>query len=281
MQRAKALGISLAVMAGAGAEYAPLPAAAFTPDPRGVTATKFIIADDARFGIFATGKSAFKYDKLTGPYIKTTPEQIEQDYRNNEIAADEKYKGMVIVFSGTINSVSKDFIGNFYITIETGQFLSDIHAEMDEDIATLSKLSKGGKIDLVCKEASYVMASPILHHCRLHDSYLATQEQQAADGVVQWLNGGNPPPFMDTPDKRSMAFVLYLTTTKMPHPEFCTHDAGGNVADCLKQIKAMRPTAAEVKPQMDAARDELGLGAIPPHLPTGHQKPADPPRQAR
>ena len=130
-------------------------AASFTPNPTGLGVAKFFVADDARLGIFATGNAIFHYEKWIGPYIKTTPEHIEGDYRNNKIAADEKYNGMLIVFSGRINSISKDFFGNLYVNVDTGHIFRDIHADMDDDVATLSKLSTGGNIDLVCKGASF------------------------------------------------------------------------------------------------------------------------------
>jgi hypothetical protein len=140
----------------------------------------------------------------------------------------------------------------------------DIHAEMDEDTAALRKLSKGGRIDLVCKGASYLITSPVLHHCRLRDGYMLAQEQQAADDVAGWLNGSVVPPFLDTPETRTIAFYIYFIGTKMPHPEECTRQPGGNVADCGKQLKAGKPTHEAIKSAMDAAREDLGLSAEPP-----------------
>jgi len=270
MQAGQIAGFALAVLAGAAATARPSAAASFTPDPKGIDVAKFFVADDARLGIFATGKAVFHYDKWIGPYIKTTPQQIEQDYTNNEVSADEKYKDMLIVFSGQIDSVSKDLFSNLYVTVDTGQMFRDIHAEMDEDTAAISKLSKGGKIDLVCKGASYLITSPILHHCRLRDGYMVAQEQQAADDVAGWLNGSVTPPFLDTPELRTIAFYLYFSGTKMPHAEECTRQPGGNVTDCAKQLKAAKPSHDEIKSAMDTARDELGLSAGVPGLPGRH-----------
>jgi hypothetical protein len=98
-QAGKILGLALTALVAAG-RLAPSAAASFTPDPKGIEVAKFFIADDARLGIFATGKSVFHYDKWIGPYLKTTPAEIEHDYSNNEVSADEKYKDTLIVFSG-------------------------------------------------------------------------------------------------------------------------------------------------------------------------------------
>ncbi len=266
----KMLRSVLTAAVAACALFASSAAASFTPDSKGIVVAKFFVADDARLGIFATGKSVFHYDKWIGPYINTTPAEVERDYSNNEVSADEKYKGMLIVFSGRINSVSKDLFGNIYVTVDTGEMFRDIHAEMDEDTAAISKLSKGGRIDLVCKGASYLLTSPILHHCHLRDGYIIAQEQQAADDVAGWLNGGQVPPFLDTPQMRTIAFFLYLIGTKMPHPEECTHQLGGNIADCKKQLKITRPTHDEVRAAMDAAREDLGLSAETPAFSDKH-----------
>jgi hypothetical protein len=261
------VGFGLAALAAAAATPTPSRAASFTPDPKGIDVVKFFVADDARLGIFATGNSVFHYNKWTGPYLKTTPQQIEQDYSSNEVSADAKYNDVLIVFSGRIDTVRKDLFGSPFVTVDTGKMFHEIQAKMNEDTAAISKLSKGDKINLVCKGASYSIMSPILHHCRLRDDYMAAEEQQAADDVAGWLNGSGAPPFLDTPEMRTIAFYLYFSGTKMPHPEQCTRQQGGNVADCAKQLKASTPSHNEIKAAMDAARDELGLTAEPPALP--------------
>jgi hypothetical protein len=203
-----------------------------------------------------------------GPaYLKTTPQQIEQDYSGNEVSADEKYKDVLIVFSGRIDTVRKDLFGSPFVTVDTGQIFRELQAKMDDDTAAISQLSKGDKIDLVCKGASYSITSPILDDCWLRDGYMAAREQQAADDVAGWLKGSGAPPFLDTPEMRTIAFYLYFNGTRIPHPEECTRQQGGNVADCAKQLKAAKPNHDEIKAAMDAARDELGLAAEPPTLP--------------
>ena len=110
------------------------------------------------------------------------------------------------------------------------------------------------------------MASPILSHCRLRDSYMSSQEQEAANDVAGWLNGGEAPPFLDTPEMRTIAFYLYLSGNQMPHPEQCTRQFGGNVMACGKQLQAAKPNNSELEAAMDAARDQLGLAATSPVL---------------
>jgi hypothetical protein len=89
----------------------------------------------------------------------------------------------------------------------------EIQAKMDEDTATLGKLSKGDKIDLVCKGASYILSSPILYHCGLKDGFIAVEGLRAGDAIATWLNGGEPPSFLDSEKQRTSAFVIYFIGT--------------------------------------------------------------------
>jgi hypothetical protein len=123
------VGFGLAMLAATVATPTPSRAASFTPDPKGIKVVKFFVADDARLGIFATGNSVFHYNKWTGPYLKTTPQQIEQDYSSNEVSADEKYKDVLIVFSGQIDTVRKDLFGNPFLYNVSQPTVSRIVAE--------------------------------------------------------------------------------------------------------------------------------------------------------
>lgn len=70
--------------------------------------------------------------------IADSPEYIVRDYEQNEVAADNKYKGKTIRISGRINDIGKDIMDQIYITfkmpgqweIRTVQcFFSDAHSQ--------------------------------------------------------------------------------------------------------------------------------------------------------
>ena len=255
-------GLSLAMSTALSLSFVQAFAAPLTPDPKGIEVVKFLVADDARLGILSAGKALFTYDKQTGPYINTTPHQIEQDYSNNEVSADEKYKDKLIVFSGRINAIRKDLFGSPFVDVDTGQALQNLQAKISDDITIISKLSKGERIDFVCKGASYSIMSPVLNECYLRSDYTITQEQEAAADVAAWLNGGEAPAFLDTPKARTIVFYIYFAGTKMSRPQECS-SKNGSVNGCAKQLKAAKPSNAEFAAAMDAAKDELGLMKVP------------------
>jgi hypothetical protein len=270
------LWTTAALAAVACGVHSPAPAArTFTPEPQGIAVVKFMIADDVRSGIFARGKSVGDYSKWTGRFINTTPQQIAADYDRNELSADDKYKEVLIVFSGQITAIRKDAFSNPYIVVETGSMFHEIQASMDDDIATLSRLSKGGNVGLVCKGASYVLLSPILHHCRLENSFIAAEELRAADAAAIWLNGGESPSFLDSEQRRTVLFYIYFVGAMIETPKVCANGMD-TIRACAeeieKEIKSATPDSkklqfrADFRSAVDAARADLGLSyeSLPP-----------------
>jgi hypothetical protein len=241
----------------------------FIPEQQGVDVAMFLTMDDARIGIFTSGNSVFDYSKWTGPFLKTTPPQIAADYDRNELSADDKYTDILTIFSGQISAIRKDSFGYPFITVETGSMFHEIQASMDNDTAALAKLSKGEKIDLVCKGASYVLMSPILHHCMLKDSFIAAEGQKAADAVAAWLNGGEVPSFLDSEKRRTEAFFIYFIGTKMQNPIVCKIGTG-DIKACVKQSKSVDLKKLGFQSAVDAARIDLGLSPGPVQIPAPH-----------
>lgn len=89
--------------------------------------------------------------------INISPDAIYKDYQNNEINADLKYKDKLMVLSGEINEIGKDYYGNPYVKLNTNKlFVYVICSFSEKDIETLAKLSKNQliKIQGTCKGIS-------------------------------------------------------------------------------------------------------------------------------
>ena len=91
-------------------------------------------------------------DKLkTEKAIKVTSVQIYQDYDENEVSADNRYKDKVVEIKGTVINIRKDFSDNIVVTLNG---LVDNEYEIVGVACTFSKshnnetsgLSKGDKI---------------------------------------------------------------------------------------------------------------------------------------
>jgi asparagine N-glycosylation enzyme membrane subunit Stt3 len=78
-------------------------------------------------------------------YIEVSDKAILDAYKNNEIAADQTYKGKAVKVTGQVNSIEKSF-GTAYITMNGGdqyaiQSVQCMFAKENE--ASLANLSKG------------------------------------------------------------------------------------------------------------------------------------------
>jgi hypothetical protein len=54
--------------------------------------------------------------------ILISPNQLFSEYDRNDIAADKKYKGKELQLTGTVGDISRDLLGNIYVTLKTGEY---------------------------------------------------------------------------------------------------------------------------------------------------------------
>ena len=69
-----------------------------------------------------------------------------QEYVDNKIGADMKYKGKTLIVNGTINNISKA-LGTPYITLKTDELIYSVQCSFSRgDEASLADLRKGQSI---------------------------------------------------------------------------------------------------------------------------------------
>ncbi len=106
-------------------------------------------------------------EKLT-PQVTVTSANISKEYSENEVAADEKYKGKIIEISGKVVSIDNGTFDNeMIVKLADGQY--DFYApwcymKPSEKEKVLS-FKKGQQITLIGKGDSATMKSPILKEC--------------------------------------------------------------------------------------------------------------------
>ncbi len=95
--------------------------------------------------------------------VYATPVDIEDilsAYKNNEVGADNEYKGQVIQVTGRIDSIGKDILDNMYVTLGTGSKyeIPRIQAFFDDSAsASLGRLKKGDRLTVVCRISGLMM----------------------------------------------------------------------------------------------------------------------------
>lgn len=83
--------------------------------------------------------------------MKVESSQIINDYKDNGVAADAKYKNKLVEVSGVVDTIDKDILDTPYITLESYQYaiVDRIQCMFSKSaIAQLSAVSKGQQITL-------------------------------------------------------------------------------------------------------------------------------------
>ena len=84
----------------------------------------------------------------TKPVLKVTSKILYKEYNNNEIAADDKYKGKIIQVRGTIRDIGKDIMDEAYISLIGDDFFGDVQCFFP-DKSYLLNLKKGQRVNVI------------------------------------------------------------------------------------------------------------------------------------
>ncbi len=73
--------------------------------------------------------------------------QLYSEYDANEVAADTKYKGKVVIVTGTIQDIGKDILDDAYIVIGGRGFLDGVQCMFTKgEQSSVAQLSKGQQV---------------------------------------------------------------------------------------------------------------------------------------
>lgn len=81
-------------------------------------------------------------------------------YEENEVAADEKFKGQLVEVTGKIDTIGKDILGDPYITIGSGKDFEFQHVQAQfaaDAVKQLAGLRKGQTVVVQCTCAGKMM----------------------------------------------------------------------------------------------------------------------------
>jgi hypothetical protein len=102
--------------------------------------------------------------KEEAPAMPVTSAELATAYEENEIAADQKYKGKRLEVTGTITGIDSDFSDKPVVRLNTSnQFMSAGASGLPLEVA--ATLKKGQKITLICTGKGEVMSMPQLDDC--------------------------------------------------------------------------------------------------------------------
>jgi len=101
------------------------------------------------------------------PAYEVTAIQLMDEYSENEIAADLKYKGKVIVVSGKVTGRAKDLLSQIYIALYAGGMLFSVQCFFsDKDASEVAEVQMGSVVKIRGK-VDGKFGNVILNGCRI------------------------------------------------------------------------------------------------------------------
>jgi hypothetical protein len=100
--------------------------------------------------------------------MTVTVTKLASDYQANEVSADAKYKGQLLNVTGTVSSISKDFLDDPYVLLSSGSdnIVSDVQCSFSQsDNSKLASLSKGQQVTLQGTDNGMTLNTVELQSC--------------------------------------------------------------------------------------------------------------------
>jgi len=101
------------------------------------------------------------------PSYTLSANKLYSEYNSNEVAADSKYKGKVVIVSGTIQDIGKDIMDDAYIVIGGSGFLDSVQCTFTKgEQSSVARLSKGQQVR-VKGEVAGKLGNVLVNKCSL------------------------------------------------------------------------------------------------------------------
>jgi hypothetical protein len=97
--------------------------------------------------------------------ISVSADELLAAYKDNEVAADKKYKGKMLLVEGVVDSIGKDIFDNVYVTL--GGSFENVHCTFDKqtEIDKVAELHQGDSIKILGKCTGLTITSPMMDNC--------------------------------------------------------------------------------------------------------------------
>lgn len=98
--------------------------------------------------------------------ISITAKNLSSEYDANEIAGDKKYKGKRLLIKGVVDEVSKDIMGDVYVSLVGMNEMQVVQCYF-EDGDKLDELSKGDVVLIEGECDGFLMVNVIIKNSKL------------------------------------------------------------------------------------------------------------------
>ena len=130
----------------------------------------FLISSVALMTIKYNSQQAFNQAKNTEERIWVTIDTLCNDFRTNELQAEEYYKQQPIYITGIVDSVEKSIWGEYSVRFKCQDaFINPICYFSDKSF--LSELRAGYEVTLYGEMSDFTMDSPTMRNCKMVEYY--------------------------------------------------------------------------------------------------------------
>lgn len=165
----------------------PAPVKKYDLSTNEVYVLNFLLDDDAR--AFVDGADNAMY---ASRLAKVRAQDIAKKYAENEVAADQEYKGKTTLIDGTVISINSGINDKPFLVLKGVNVFMGPHAEFQSpDIEKISAIKKGEEIRLICAVSGEVIGTPMLRDCIFPEKYVETAAPEIQAELAQFLESGS------------------------------------------------------------------------------------------
>ena len=115
------------------------------------------------------GADAPGTEASSAPALAISARDLHAAFDANEVAAKARFDGQRLAVTGTISSISLDFMDRPVVALETANQFQAVQATFAKDAAAATgALAKGQEITVTCGSVTEVVGVPVLGDCALH-----------------------------------------------------------------------------------------------------------------
>jgi hypothetical protein len=139
--------------------------------------TKGILSDD--FSGYIKGHDAVLSEII--PIV--TASKLISEYKNNELAADKKYKDKPVRIKTVASAIKSDIGGRGFIVASGANAYSNVYIYINEKDDRILSLGKGSKIDFICYGNGMTLNTPMLKPCEFTGDFIQSIEEQIEKNI--------------------------------------------------------------------------------------------------
>ncbi|MDC0745334.1 OB-fold protein [Polyangium mundeleinium] len=161
----------------------------------------------------ATAPTAAARDFKERPSVMVSAKDILDEYKNNEVRADGKFKDKIVQIRGKVGDVKKDITDSIYVTVGTGAMLEIPEVQCfvkDSEAKAAAALNKGEEVT-VAGHVDGLLMNVLVKDCVINPDMKICDRMRVALGGSGECKAGASVPTFQMPDKSKVGVICFPT----------------------------------------------------------------------